>query len=230
MADSSLEPLDYIELNPKQEADGCVIWLHGLGDSGDGFAGVPPYLDLAENHRIRFIFPHAPVRPVTINNGMAMRAWYDIKSMDLEGRAPLDEVLVSCQQVTALIEQQIAKGIPSSRILLAGFSQGGVIALHLAVRYAQPLAGLVALSTYLCQPSLMAGQASPENRQLAIFFGHGTQDEVVPYAAGKAAVETLTANGFNVAFNTYPLAHTVDLNELKEIGGFIQKQLPPLNG
>ncbi|GAA5218608.1 alpha/beta hydrolase [Corallincola platygyrae] len=226
---NATDSLDYIELNPEQEADACVIWLHGLGDSGEGFAGVPPYLGLPEEHRIRFIFPHAPERPVTINAGYIMRAWYDIKSLDLEGRAPLDEVLVSCEQVTHLIEQQLAKGIPSERLLLAGFSQGGVITLHLAPRFKKPLAGVVALSTYLCQPELMATEQAPENSTLEVFFGHGSQDDVVPYIAGQHAVETLTQNGHKVDFQTYPVAHTVSMEELEAVGKFIAERLPVLS-
>jgi phospholipase/carboxylesterase len=226
MMQTAAPSLAYINVEPSHQADACVIWLHGLGDSGEGFASVPPYLKLPENHRIRFIFPHAPFRAITINNGYQMRAWYDIKSMALEGRAPLDEVEASVIAVTELIEQQISAGIPSTRILIAGFSQGGVVALHLGLRFNKPLAGLVALSTYLCRPDLIPNQGSEENRQLAIFFAHGSSDDVVPYSAGEGAVKSLKSYGYKVDFHTYAIDHTVNLVELEEIGKFISRQLP----
>ena len=142
--------LPCVEINPSTTPDACVIWLHGLGDSGHGFAPIVPELKLPESMAVKFLFPHAPERPVTIYGGMRMRAWYDIKSLDFESRADLEGVKESAAQVEALIEAQIESGIPSERIVLAGFSQGGVIALHLAPRYARKLAGVIALSTYMC--------------------------------------------------------------------------------
>ena len=143
--------LPCVEINPSTTPDACVIWLHGLGDSGHGFAPIVPELKLPESMAVKFLFPHAPERPVTINGGMRMRAWYDIKSLDFESRADLEGVKESAAQVEALIEAQIESGIPSGRIVLAGFSQGGVIALHLAPRYANKFAGVIALSTYMCR-------------------------------------------------------------------------------
>ena len=184
--------LPCVEINPSTTPDACVIWLHGLGDSGHGFAPIVPELKLPESMAVKFLFPHAPERPVTINGGMRMRAWYDIKSLDFESRADLEGVKESAAQVEALIEAQIESGIPSERIVLAGFSQGGVIALHLAPRYANKFAGVIALSTYMCEPSLLGSEAKDTNRETPIMMAHGEQDEVVPVFMGNAAFKTLS--------------------------------------
>ncbi len=213
--------LPCVEINPTQEATACVIWLHGLGDSGHGFAPIVPELKLPDEPAIRFLFPHAPERPVTINNGMRMRAWYDIKSLDFNSRADLDGVLDSAAQVERLIESQIAKGIPAERILLAGFSQGGVIALHLATRYARKLAGVMALSTYMCEPDRLASEASDVNRDTPIMMAHGEQDEVVPMVLGQMAYEALKSSHFTVSWHSYTMQHNVCLQELNDISRFI---------
>lgn len=213
--------LPCVEINPTQEATACVIWLHGLGDSGHGFAPIVPELKLPDEPAIRFLFPHAPERPVTINNGMRMRAWYDIKSLDFNSRADLDGVLDSAVQVERLIESQIAKGIPAERILLAGFSQGGVIALHLATRYARKLAGVMALSTYMCEPDRLASEASDVNRDTPIMMAHGEQDEVVPMVLGQMAYEALKSSHFTVSWHSYTMQHNVCLQELNDISRFI---------
>ncbi|WP_218311518.1 alpha/beta hydrolase [Alteromonas antoniana] len=214
-----------VEINPSQEAKACIIWMHGLGDSGHGFAPIVPELKLPEALAIRFLFPHAPERPVTINGGMRMRAWYDIKSLDFNSRADLEGVLVSAKQVEQLIESQIAKGIPAERIILAGFSQGGVIALHLAARYQKKLAGVMALSTYMCEPDSLASEAVDTNRETPIMMAHGEQDEVVPMFLGNAAYKVLKENGFNVTWTTYTMQHNVCMKELDDISAFIQRTL-----
>lgn len=215
--------LPCVEINPAEEAKACIIWMHGLGDSGHGFAPIVPELKLPDELAIRFLFPHAPERPVTINGGMRMRAWYDIKSLDFNSRADLEGVLESAAQVERLIESQINKDIPAERIILAGFSQGGVIALHLATRYQKKLAGVMALSTYMCEPQNLAAEAVDTNRDTPIMMAHGEQDEVVPMFLGNAAYKVLKENGFNATWTTYTMQHNVCLKELNDISEFIQQ-------
>ena len=217
--------LPYVEVNPGRPHDAVVIWLHGLGDSGNGFAPIVPELKLPESLAVRFVFPHAPVRPVTVNNGMPMRAWYDIKSLDLDNRADTEGVLESAAMVEKLIEQEMAKGIPSERILLAGFSQGGVIALHLGTRFHLPLAGILALSTYMSEADKLQHEAHEANKNTSIMCAHGTQDEVVPVFMGKAAYQVLADNGFDVSWQEYPMQHNVCLEELKDISDWLLKRL-----
>lgn len=217
--------LPYVEINPTAAPDACVIWLHGLGDSGHGFAPIVPELKLPESLSVKFLFPHAPERPITINNGMRMRAWYDIKSLDFESRADLEGVKASAEQVEQLIEAQIESGIPSERIILAGFSQGGVIALHLAPRFAHKLAGVLALSTYMCEPSLLSNEAKDINRDTPIMMAHGEQDEVVPVFMGNAAFKTLSECGFNATWQTYTMQHNVCMQELNDISAWLQTRM-----
>ncbi|BBO25797.1 carboxylesterase [Alteromonas sp. I4] len=219
------QPLPFVDINPATEVKATVIWLHGLGDSGHGFAPIVPELRLPESLAIRFVFPHAPERPVTINGGMRMRAWYDIKSMDFDKRADLGGVKESAALVEQLIEDEIAKGVPASRIILAGFSQGGVIALHLGTRYSKTLAGILALSTYMCEPSLLAEEAHDANKQTPIQFGHGTHDDVVPVAMGQAAYQTLKDVGYQAKWKTYAMQHNVCMDEINDISAWIQARL-----
>tara|TARA_Y200000002_G_scaffold349841_1_gene326798 strand:+ start:3148 stop:3819 length:672 start_codon:yes stop_codon:yes gene_type:complete len=217
--------LPCVEINPSAAPDACVIWLHGLGDSGHGFAPIVPELKLPESLSVKFLFPHAPERPITINNGMRMRAWYDIKSLDFESRADLEGVKASAEQVEQLIKAQIESGIPSERIILAGFSQGGVIALHLAPRFAHKLAGVLALSTYMREPSLLSNEAKDINRDTPIMMAHGEQDEVVPVFMGNAAFKTLSECGFNATWQTYTMQHNVCMQELNDISAWLQTRL-----
>ncbi len=200
-----------------------VIWLHGLGDSGDGFAPVAGQLQLPHELGVKFIFPHAPVRPVTINGGMAMRAWYDIKSLDLDKRADAAGVRESAAQVADLIAEERAKGIAADKIVLAGFSQGGVIALHLAPRLDEALAGVMALSTYMSEPGLLADEA--RQSELNIFMAHGEYDDVVPMMAGKQAHDCLQQVGMAVTWHTYPMAHQVCMEELAAIRHWLIERL-----
>ena len=222
MTDSTLP---YVEVNPHGEHESVVIWLHGLGDSGNGFAPIVPELKLPKNHKIRFIFPHAPVIPVTINNGMPMRAWYDIKSMDFESRADVTGVLESAESVRQLVESEMAKGIPSEKIVLAGFSQGGVIAYQLGLRFEHPLAGILALSTYMSQPNSLASEAHRANRETPIFVGHGQDDEVVPMEMGLAAFKELENNGYHTLWKAYPMQHNVCMQELDDISSWLTERL-----
>lgn len=217
--------LPYIETNPVSEIKATVIWLHGLGDSGHGFAPIVPELRLPDALGVRFVFPHAPERPVTINGGMRMRAWYDIKSMDFDKRADLSGVRESAQQVEQLIEAEINNGVAPEKIILAGFSQGGVIALHLGPRFSKSLGGIMGLSTYMCQPELLANEAHPANQQTPVFMAHGEMDDVVPIAMGKAAYETLTTNQYNVSWQSYRMQHNVNMDEINAISQWLQTRL-----
>lgn len=217
--------LPYIETNPVSEIKATVIWLHGLGDSGHGFAPIVPELRLPDALGVRFVFPHAPERPVTINGGMRMRAWYDIKSMDFDKRADLTGVRESAEQVEQLIEAEISNGVPPEKIILAGFSQGGVIALHLGPRFSKSLCGIMGLSTYMCQPELLAGEAHPANQQTPVFMAHGEMDDVVPIAMGKAAYDTLTANQYNVSWQSYRMKHNLNMDEINAISQWLQARL-----
>lgn len=211
--------LPFVEYSARGEHTASIIWLHGLGDSGDGFLPIAPELNLPEALGVRFIFPHAPEQPVTINGGMVMRSWYDIKSMDAENRADEIGVRESADKVQQLIEAEINKGITPEKIILAGFSQGGVISLHLAPRLKMQLGGVMALSTYMCAPAKLADEA--EQSQLNIFMAHGNQDPVVPMSLGRLAYNTLTEYGYNVSWQDYPMAHQVCHEELTAIRNWL---------
>ncbi|MDO6444458.1 carboxylesterase [Colwellia sp. 1_MG-2023] len=221
----SVQSLEKIIIEPKIPASACVIWLHGLGDSGDGFAPVVPMLDLPENHGIRFVFPHASEQPVTINQGYVMRSWYDIKSMDLHNRADMDGVLKSEQLVHQLIKEQVAAGIAEQNIVLAGFSQGGVISLFSGLRYPKKLAGILALSCYLPSADTLPEMLSVENSTTAVLQHHGEQDEVVPISAGKVANQLLQQAGYPVAWKSYPMPHSVLPEQLIDIGNWLKIRL-----
>ncbi|MDW7551102.1 alpha/beta hydrolase [Pseudoalteromonas peptidolytica] len=215
--------LEFVEHPAVGEHKASIIWLHGLGDSGNGFLPIAPELNLPGELGVQFIFPHAPEQPVTINGGMVMRAWYDIKSFDLDKRADEQGVRDSSAQVEALIQAQLDKGIPANRIILAGFSQGGVIALHLAPRLAVKLAGVMALSTYMCVPEKLSAEA--KQTELAIFMAHGSADPVVPMFAGEQAFNTLKQHGYEVSWQDYPMEHQVCLEELKAIRAWLIERL-----
>ena len=220
--------LPFVDVKPAAQADAAVVWLHGLGDSGDGFAPIVPELRLPKSSGIRFLFPHAPVRPITINGGMQMRGWYDIKTWDLNDRADETGVRESATAVTALLDKLIEQGIPANRILLAGFSQGGVIALHLLPRLPYKLAGVMALSTYMAVPGKLKEEMTAFNKNTAVLVNHGTHDEVVPYSAGQAAFNALKFAGFNVNWAEYRMGHSVCPQQIADISRFIQQQLPAL--
>jgi len=218
--------LPFVDVKPAGQADAAVVWLHGLGDSGDGFAPIVPELRLPKSSGIRFLFPHAPVRPITINGGMQMRGWYDIKTWDLNDRADETGVRESASAVTALLDKLIEQGIPASRILLAGFSQGGVIALHLLPRLPYKLAGVMALSTYMAVPGKLKEEMTGATKSTAVLVNHGTHDEVVPYSAGQAAFNALKFAGFTVSWAEYRMGHSVCPQQIADISRFIQQQLP----
>ena len=210
--------LDCIERETGPSPTWAVIWLHGLGADGHDFVPLVPELIRPGWPAIRFLFPHAPARAVTINNGTRMRAWYDIVDFDLANRADETGVLESVAQVDALIARESARGIPASRVILAGFSQGGAVTLAAGLRRREPLAGLVGLSTYL--PAANGAQAAlvdGANRQ-PVFMAHGTQDPVVPSLAGQQSAALLRQFGFDVQWSTYPMPHSVCAEEVAALG------------
>ncbi|WP_076409462.1 alpha/beta hydrolase [Shewanella sp. UCD-KL12] len=221
----SATPLERITIEPSTQANACVIWLHGLGDSGAGFAPVVPALGLPDDHSIRFVFPHAPEQAVTINQGYIMRAWYDIKSMDLHNRADMPGVLASEQAVIALIQEQIDSGIPANKIVLAGFSQGGVMSLFTALRYPETLAGIMALSCYLPTGDVLPTDLSQANKQTPILQHHGEQDDVVPLFAGKMANDLLNQAGYLTQWQTYTMGHSVLPEQLQDIAKWLSLRL-----
>ena len=222
---ASTELLDRVEVEPPGPADAAVIWLHGLGADGHDFPPIVPELGLPEGHGVRFVFPHAPQRPVTINGGMVMRAWYDILSPDFERRADREGVEDSCRRTTDLIEAEVARGVPIERIVLAGFSQGGAIALHLGVRYPERLAGIVALSAYLPVPGDLSTEGSEASRSVPVFQAHGTMDPMVTFDRGTRARDALQAAGYEVAWSEYPMMHQVCLEEIEALGAWLRDRL-----
>lgn len=204
-----------------------VIWLHGLGADGHDFEGIVPELALAAATNIHFIFPNAPVQPVTVNGGINMRAWYDIADSALENQVDADGIYQSAAAVAELIQQEQAKGIKLEHILLAGFSQGGVIALHAGLRYPERLAGILALSTYLPTTRQLALERSAANNNVPIFMAHGILDLVVSIETAKAAYDSLTAMGYQITWRDYVMAHSVCVEEIQHISEFINNLFKP---
>lgn len=214
--------LDCVEHQTGDDPRWSVLWLHGLGADGHDFAPIVPELVRRDWPALRFVFPHAPVQPVTINGGMRMRAWYDIRDANLGNRADLEGVARSVAQVDALIAREGERGIPPERLLLAGFSQGGAITLACGIARRRPLAGLVALSTYLPMgaPAAQAQLAAGANMQ-PVFMAHGVFDPVVPAAAGEAGAKALQAMGFDVSWRRYPMQHAVHPEEIADLSGWM---------
>jgi len=219
------ELLEAIEIETARDPDATVIWMHGLGDDGRGWSEVVPALQLPAAVRARFLFPHAPVMPVSINQGLRMRAWYDVRAANITERADVDGVRRSQRQVEALMEREAARGIAPARTVLAGFSQGGAVALYAGLRHPQRLAGIVALSTYLIGAERLAAEASSANRDVPIFMAHGTRDPVVQYAWGESSRRALEAAGFPVEWHSYPMEHSAVLEEIAAAGQFIARVL-----
>lgn len=220
-----MNPLPCVEIEPRRAADATVIWLHGLGADGHDFAPIVPELRLPATFAVRFVFPHAPRIPVTINGGMIMPAWYDIRSLGGENRRDHDELLASAAAITALIEREVERGIDTRRIVLAGFSQGGAVALHTALSHAKPLAGLLVMSSYFATHHSIAVAAA--NRQLPILVQHGSQDPMVPEPMGRHTVAALGQLGLAPEYQTYPMAHAVCPQQIQAISLWLQQRLPP---
>ena len=216
------ESADAVVLAPATPASASVIWLHGLGADGHDFVPIVPELKLPDSPGVRFVFPHARVRPVTLNMGMRMRAWYDIKTLTAEGRADEEGLRESIAVLERFIAAERAGGIASSRIVIAGFSQGAAVALHAALRHAEPLAGILALSSYLPLQALLAAELSEANRATPILMCHGQQDPVLPLALGVMACNWLRASGYRVEWKEYPMQHQVCLPEIQDIATWLR--------
>lgn len=221
-----LLPRIEIETGPKTTAPtAAVIWLHGLGADGHDFAGLVPQLDLSGCPPIRFVFPHAPSMPVTVNGGYVMPAWYDISGGDLVSRQDADGIARSMQAINALIEQEISRGIAPEAIVLAGFSQGCAVALHTGLRFGQRLAGIMALSGYLPLADRLAAERNPANATTPIFMAHGSQDPVVIPAWGESSRDLLSQLGYPVQWHSYPMQHSVHPREVADISVFLTRVL-----
>jgi phospholipase/carboxylesterase len=217
--------LDCIELQTRDQPSATVIWLHGLGADGYDFVPVVKELEALGAPAARYVFPHAPQIPVSINNGYVMRAWYDILSTDLVRREDEAGVRRSQAQVEQLIEREVARGMPRSRIVLAGFSQGGAITLQTGLRQAEPLAALIALSCYLPLAPLFAAERVAGSAPVPILLAHGSSDPVVPLARGAAAREQLQQLGYAVEWHEYPMPHSVCGEEIEDIAAFLKRVL-----
>lgn len=210
-----------IETGPNPVAS--IIWLHGLGADGHDFEPIIPELRLPSSLAVRFVFPHAPYRPVSVNGGATMRAWYDI-AFDATGIHQNEaHIRVSEQSLGALIAKERERGIESQRIVLAGFSQGAAIALHTGLRYPQPLAGIMALSAPLPLPELIPAELHAANAQVPVFLAHGTHDRVVPFAVGEATHTLLKKIGVPVEWHSYPMEHTLALEEVADISAWLAR-------
>lgn len=214
--------LDYVEQLPVSDHRYSIIWIHGLGADGHDFEGITPALDL-DQAGVHFIFPHAPFQPVTINGGMVMRAWYDILEMTLIRKVDELGIYASSEAIHKLVQMEIDNGIPAENILLAGFSQGGVIALHAGLRFPQKLAGIVGLSTYLPTLPQLEAEAADANKTTPILMAHGTADPVVAIQAGLMARDGLIAQGYQVQWMEFPMQHEVTYQEIDKVKNFIKQ-------
>jgi phospholipase/carboxylesterase len=214
--------LETVEQSTRPRVAWSVLWLHGLGADGHDFAPIVPELVRPEWPGIRFVFPHAPVRPVTINGGVPMRAWYDIKSLSTDDRADEEGVRESMREVDALIARERDRGVPAERLLLVGFSQGGAMALASGLRREAPVAGIAALSAYLPLGSRTAAEMTPGGKATPVFMAHGTQDPVVAPAWGSRSRDAMQALGVQVEWRTYPMPHSVHPQEVRDLGNWME--------
>lgn len=213
--------LSTIDLNPPGDAPlASVIWLHGLGADGNDFVPIVERFGSLQS-KVRFVFPSAPVRAITVNNGMRMRAWYDIDSLDLARKEDLAGIRSSEQLIRALIEREQSLGIAADRIALVGFSQGGAMALHTGLRFPERLAGIIALSSYLLVPDLFASERHVANQSVPIFIAHGLFDPIVPFSLGQKTRESLTVLGYAVEWHSYPMEHSVLPEEIEALYRFL---------
>ena len=219
------ELLQCVEVQTSPSPGATVVLLHGLGADGYDFVPVVRELETHGAPAARYVFPHAPTMPVTINGGYVMRAWYDILGADLVRREDEQGIRASQAMVEALIEREVERGVARSRIVLAGFSQGGAITLHTGLRQPQPLAGLIALSCYLPLADAFSREASAASKGVPLFLAHGTQDPVVPLARGTASRDALKAAGYAVEWHEYPMPHSVSAEEIRDIAAFMQRVL-----
>ena len=219
------ESEENVVLEPATKADAAVIWLHGLGADGYDFVPIVDELRLPPTLAVRFIFPHARPRPVTINNGFVMRAWYDITGLGPDRKEDDAGIRESAGVVNGYIEQQNARGVATERIVIAGFSQGGAIALQASLRYPERLGGVMALSTYLPLRESVAAEASRANKDLPILMCHGLRDPMIAAAIGKASRDQLVSLGYTVEWQSYPMEHQVCMEEVHDISRWLQARL-----
>jgi len=218
--------LEAIEIETAASPTCSIIWMHGLGADGHDFVDIVPELGLPARPGIRFVFPHAPMRPVTINAGYVMRAWYDIRDDGGTRREDPAGVRASQKSIEALLEREKARGVPARSIVLAGFSQGGAMALHTALRYGERLAGIMALSCSLPLADTLGAEASPANRDVPIFMAHGTHDPMIPMARAMRAREVLSGLGYRLEWHEYAMQHSVCLEEVRDISAWLGSVLP----
>jgi phospholipase/carboxylesterase len=219
--------LETIEVETAAAPDAAVIWLHGLGADGHDFEPIVPEIVRRGERAWRFVFPNAPVRPVTINGGMAMRAWYDIQGFDRKAAEDVNGFRDTDVQIRQLIARETGRGIPARRIVLAGFSQGGAVSLYTAPRFPETLAGVMALSCYLPRESSFSAERAAANDAIPIFMAHGRGDAVLPLALGVQSRDFLKAQGYAVEWHDYPMAHAVCAEEVADIREFLLRVLPP---
>ena len=219
--------MESIEIETGDNPCASVIWLHGLGADGHDFEAIVPELKLPTELPIRFVFPHAPMRPITINGGMVMRGWYDIIDLDdLDRRADPKGIAESADMIETMIAREVGeRGVPAANIVLAGFSQGGVIALHVGLRHPARLAGIMGLSTYLSLAEELEAEASAANRDVPIFMAHGTHDPVIPIKLAETGRDTLIRLGWQPRWESYPMPHAIHPTEVEHIGGWLRERL-----
>ena len=218
--------LETVEINTAEQCDYSVIWLHGLGASGNDFVPIVPELDLAESPGVRFVFPHAPVRPITVNGGATMPGWYDVTSLDFGSRQQDTEgTRESAAHIDALISAEIERGVPVARILLAGFSQGGAIALFTALTSKHAVGGVMALSTYLPIQDIVLAEFKEHARKIPFFMGHGQSDGVIEIRHAQQSRDLLIEQGVQVEWLEYPIGHSVSPAEINDISNWLKRQL-----
>jgi phospholipase/carboxylesterase len=218
-----LKALESVTVETGPNPTFSIIWMHGLGADGHDFEPLVPELLDRGMPALRFVFPHAPVRPVTINNGYQMRAWYDIIGIDRRSAEDFDGIAASAADIGNLIKQENERGVPTNRIAVAGFSQGGAMALHIATRHPEKLAGVIALSCYLPQARELEAARHPANQATPIFMAHGTQDPVVPYPLGDESHRLLKAAGYPVEWHAYPMPHALCPPEVTDLRAWLTR-------
>lgn len=216
---------DGVEINPETGPAATIIWLHGLGADGNDFVPLVPELNIPESLPLRFLFPHAPIRSVTINAGMVMRAWYDILALDGPDNIERNHLLESADALETIIQDEMERGMPSEKILLAGFSQGGAVVLHTGLRYGKKLAGILALSCYLPTADTLAREMSAVNRDIPLMMAHGTMDPLIPVAKSIRTKQELTRLGYQVQWHEYNMQHAVCPEEIQDIRSWLLQTL-----
>lgn len=217
-----MKPIQHLELNTGADPKGTIIWMHGLGADCWDFVSIVKELGLPADLPMRFIFPQAPSRPITINNGQIMPGWYDISMAQLQRKPDEAGVRQSQAAIEELIAREIGRGIAADKIILAGFSQGGAIALQTGLRYREALGGIMALSTYLTLDDSLAAEATIANANIPIFMAHGTEDQLIPLALAQSSRAKMAARGYKIEWHEYPMPHSVCMEEIEEIGVWIQ--------